>query len=230
MLYVSRYFNFSGQQAHKPKRRSKCLCCLPLMISLTSPSITPHALFAMTSCAKLSARSIFSKALMNQSKLKALIQHIEQTIDPGPNPWTRCLWVGRGWGELGWVGFTCWRSSACPQASKYWIWTGDLQGVTVLGPVRLRDWPRAGLRRAGSQGSGSRPVQLVSLLGIKECQGLASSFSSNPLHHFSPLGYQQSAGSRERWSNRKQSCFLTLLFSLALRGCQEGVCASECLQ
>lgn len=179
MLYVS-HCDFSGQQAHKPRRQRKCFCCLPLMMSLTSPSVTSHALFAMTSCAKLSARSIFSTAVMNQSKLKALIQYIEQTIDPGPNPWTRCLWVDRGWGKSGWVGFTCRESSACPQASKYWIWTGDLWGVTVLGPVHLCDWPRAAMRRAGSEGSGSRPVQLVDLLGMEECQGLTSSLSSPP--------------------------------------------------
>lgn len=56
------------------------------VIDLTRHTVTSHALFAMTSCAKPSAQSIFSKAVMNQSKLKALIQHIEQTIDPGPNP------------------------------------------------------------------------------------------------------------------------------------------------
>lgn len=64
----------------------------------------------------------------------------------------------------------------------------DLRGVTVLGPVRLHDWLRAGLRRAGSEGLGSWPVQLVGLQGIRECQGLASSSSSPPLSStISPL-------------------------------------------
>lgn len=51
--------------------------------------------------------------------------------------------------------------------------------------MRLCDWPRAALRRAGSEGSRSRPVQLVGLEGIAECQGLAS--SSSPPFIIPPL-------------------------------------------
>lgn len=59
----------------------------------------------------------------------------------------------------------------------------------------LRDWPRAAVHRAGSEGSRSRPVKLVGLQGTRECRGLASSSSSS-----SPPGDQQSAarGARRR--------------------------------
>lgn len=72
------------------------------MMSSTSPRIT-STLFAMTSCAEPSARPIFSVAAVNQSKLKAFIQHVEQTVDPGPNSRARCLWVvgGEGGGRRG---------------------------------------------------------------------------------------------------------------------------------
>lgn len=85
IMCVFLYLDFSGQQAHKARRQRRCFCCLPLMMSSTSPRITSHALSAMTSRAKPSPRSIFSTAVMNQSKLKAFIQHIKQTVNPGPN-------------------------------------------------------------------------------------------------------------------------------------------------
>lgn len=119
-------------------------------------------------------------------------------------------WWGR---QSGWVGLTCRESSACLRASWYRIWTRDLTGVTVLGPVCARDWPRAALCRASSEFSGSRPVQLVGPQG----PGSAKVWPPPPplpLHHSSPLGYPQWAASGERWSNRKQSCFLTCFFSL----------------
>lgn len=85
---------------------------------------------------------------------------------------------------------------------------------------------RAAERRAGSEGSGSRPVQLVGLQGPGECQGLAS--SSSPPFIIPPLRAINKAASGERW--RKQSCFNSSLFfsglSLTRRGCREGVGAS----
>lgn len=80
----------------------------------------------------------------------------------------------------------------------------------VVGPVHVCDWPRAAMHRAGSEGSGSRPVQLVGPMGSEECQGLT------PPPSLYPFGYQQSAASGERGSKRTQSSFLTPFSSLSL--------------
>lgn len=144
-----------------------------------------------------------------------------------------CWWGEGRRGELGWAGFTCREKFSMPS------------GVQVLDLNQRPSGchssrPRAFVRLAQSRSAQGRfrgfgvPARAASgLQGPGECQGLASSSSSSPpLHHSSPPGNQQSAASGERWSNRKQSCFLTLLL-WCLAGTErlrDGVCACEWLQ
>ena len=127
-----------------------------------------------------------------------------------------CWWGEGRRGESGWAGFTCREKFSVPSGVQVLDLNQRPSGCHSSRPrafMRLAQSRSAQGRfrgsgvpaRAASGSAGNRGVPKPGLLL------LLLLLLSPPLHHSSPPGNQQSAASGERWSNRKQSCFLTLL-------------------